>query len=85
MTKKTNVDIPTMTRKLYKDFYGGGDRRPVSGVDPRDVKASDLFMYADEEDARRLLNGIIQKKWTVVDDKSRLFKIHDSPHNYNVQ
>ena len=81
-----NVDIPTMTRKLYQDFYGGGvSSCPMVSKSMSSIRAKDLYMHAGTETAESVLANVVDKKWSVVDDKNRTFKVHDSPHNYNLQ
>lgn len=80
------VDIPNMARKLYHDFYSNGrgtaSARPIKIAN---VRPTDLYFHAKSQEADTIVSKVASKKWTVLDADNRIFKIHDSPHNYNVQ
>jgi hypothetical protein len=79
------VDVTTMVRKLYKDFYGGGRSPAVDIPDVEQVQVDDIRLFADSQQAEKILKHLSSKKWSIKDKQHGLFKIHDSPHNYNVQ
>lgn len=78
------IDVPTFVRNLYREFYGG-DRRTKPDVSLSSVSLDDIRYLADESEAEQVMNYLTSKKWSVVDAARREFKIHDTPHNYNVQ
>lgn len=83
MSGRTKPEPAKLARELYTHFYAASKKPAVSPVSLKSVHLKDIVWKSP--DTKTTMENLASKKWSVLDADRRVFKVHDAPHNYNVQ